>query len=52
MKDAIDPFMLQGKTIVVTGASSGIGRQCAWNCEARGASVVLLGRNRERLEEL
>jgi NAD(P)-dependent dehydrogenase (short-subunit alcohol dehydrogenase family) len=51
MKDLTDPFSLQGKIIVVTGASSGIGRQCAWSCEARGASVVLLGRNMERLEE-
>lgn len=51
MKNDQDPFSLKGKTIVVTGASSGIGRQCAWSCAARGASVILLGRNRDRLEE-
>lgn len=42
--------MLSGKTIVVTGASSGIGRACALQCAAMGARVVLLGRDRERLE--
>jgi NAD(P)-dependent dehydrogenase (short-subunit alcohol dehydrogenase family) len=44
-------FSLEGKTVLVTGASSGIGRQCAVDCAAAGARVVLVGRNQERLEE-
>lgn len=46
-----NPFSLIGKNIIVTGASSGIGRQCAISCSEMGARVVLLGRNNERLEE-
>ena len=46
-----NPFSLEGKTIVVTGASSGIGRQCAIDCSRMGAKVALVARNRERLEE-
>lgn len=45
------PFSLKGKLILVTGASSGIGRQCAITCSLMGASVVLLGRDRGRLDE-
>lgn len=45
----MNPFSLDGKRVVVTGASSGIGRQCAVACAAMGASVALLGRDRERL---
>ncbi len=44
-------FSLQGKTILVTGASSGIGRAIAVACAEAGASVVLNGRNVERLNE-
>ena len=47
----MNPFSLEGKHIVVSGASSGIGQQCAISCAAMGASVSLLGRNRERLEQ-
>lgn len=36
---------------MVTGASSGIGRQCAITCSDLGATVVLIGRNEERLSE-
>lgn len=46
-----NPFSLQGKTILVTGASSGIGRQTAIECSRMGASVVLSARNVERLQE-
>lgn len=44
-----DPFSLSGKTILVTGASSGIGRECAIAFSKRGANVILLGRNEEGL---
>lgn len=46
-----NPFSLEGKNIVVTGASSGIGQQVAINCSRMGAKVVLIGRNEERLAE-
>ena len=46
-----NPFSLEGKIIVVTGASSGIGQQVAINCSCMGAKVVLIGRNEERLAE-
>ena len=46
-----NPFSLNGKTIVVTGASSGIGRQCAIDCSRMGAKVVLIARNEQRLNE-
>lgn len=45
------PFNLTGKTIIVTGASSGIGRQCAITCSEMGATVVIFGRDTTRLEE-
>lgn len=47
-----NPFSLEGKTILVTGASSGIGHQCAIDCAKMGAKVVAIGRNQERLEEV
>lgn len=46
-----NPFSLEGKLIIVTGASSGIGRQCAISCSKMGASVALLGRDSNRLSE-
>lgn len=48
---SFNPFSLEGKTILVTGASSGIGRGTAVTCSKMGARVVLLGRNMMRLEE-
>jgi NAD(P)-dependent dehydrogenase (short-subunit alcohol dehydrogenase family) len=42
---------LQGKNIIVTGASSGIGRSCAILASRVGANVALIGRNQERLQE-
>lgn len=46
-----NPFSLEGKTILVTGASSGIGRGTAIECSKMGAKVVLSGRNEVRLHE-
>lgn len=46
-----NPFSLEGKTIVVTGASSGIGRQCAIDCSKMGAKVIAIARSEERLKE-
>lgn len=47
----MNPFTLEGKTILVTGASSGIGRSTARLCAEMGAKVMALGRNEQRLEE-
>ena len=44
-------FSLEGKTILVTGASSGIGRATAIECSKMGANVFLSARNKERLEQ-
>ena len=46
-----NPFLLEGKTILVTGASSGIGQSVAIECSKMGAKVVVTGRNKERLTE-
>ena len=47
----INPFSLDGKTILVTGASSNIGRQIAVKCSEMGAKVIATARNEERLKE-
>ena len=47
---AARPDLLQGKTILVTGASSGLGRAAALSYASHGATVLLLGRNLEKLE--
>ena len=44
-----DPARLEGKTMIVTGASSGIGQAAAVQLAALGAEVWLVGRNSERL---
>jgi NAD(P)-dependent dehydrogenase (short-subunit alcohol dehydrogenase family) len=44
-------FSLQGKTILVTGASSGIGRAIAVLCAQQGATIIMTARNKERLSE-
>ncbi len=46
-----NPFSLSGKTILVTGASSGIGQATAIECSKLGAKLVITGRNAERLQE-
>ncbi len=52
MTNIVNIFSLQGQNIIITGASSGIGRQCAATCRSQGANVFLLSRNAERLNEL
>jgi len=51
MKENKNPFDLKGKNIVITGASSGIGRQCAITCSEMGAKVTISGRDQNRLTE-
>ena len=45
-----NPFSLDGKTILVTGASSGIGQTTAISCAKMGANVVITGRDQGRLQ--
>lgn len=47
----MNPFSIQNKNIVITGASSGLGRACAILFSKLGANIVLLGRNEDRLLE-
>lgn len=47
-----NPFSLAGKTILITGATSGIGKATAIACAKSGATIVATGRNEERLNEL
>lgn len=49
--EIFNPFTLEGKTILVTGASSGIGRGIAIACSKMGAIIVINGRNERRLAE-
>lgn len=49
--NVFNPFSLEGKTILVTGASSGIGRAIAKACSQMGAKVIATGRNIQRLEQ-
>ena len=44
-----NPFSIHNKTILVTGASSGIGRGCAIILSRQGANVIISGRNKEKL---
>ena len=46
-----NPFTLKDKTVLVTGASSGIGRGIAIACSRMGANVIVTGRNKDRLRE-
>lgn len=47
----VNPFSLEGKTILVTGASSGIGQSIAQRCADFGANCIVTGRNEVRLGE-
>ena len=46
-----NPFSLTGKTVLITGASSGIGKAAAIECSKLGARIILTGRNEQRLNE-
>ena len=46
-----NPFSLENKTVLVTGASSGIGQSIAIECSKMGAKMVVTARNQERLHE-
>ena len=46
-----NPFTLGGKTILVSGASSGIGKAIAIESSKMGANVIITGRNEERLKK-
>jgi NAD(P)-dependent dehydrogenase (short-subunit alcohol dehydrogenase family) len=51
MDNLFNPFTLENKNIIVTGASSGIGQQVAVSCSKMGAKVAMIARNEVRLEE-
>ena len=44
-------FDIRGKNILITGASSGIGREIAIQCSEAGANIVITGRDVEKLKE-
>lgn len=46
-----NPYSLSGKTILITGASSGIGKATAIECSRMGARLIITGRNEERLQQ-
>ena len=46
-----NPFSLKNRTILVTGASSGIGRATAIECSRLGAHMILTGRDNSRLQQ-
>ena len=48
----VNPFSLEGRTVLVTGASSGIGRTTAIECSQMGANVIITGRDQARLDEV
>jgi NAD(P)-dependent dehydrogenase (short-subunit alcohol dehydrogenase family) len=47
----MNPFSLVGKTVLVTGASSGIGKSIAVICSQMGAKLIITGRNKNRLSQ-
>ena len=52
MEKQYNPFSLENRTVLVTGASSGIGRTTAIDCSRMGAHVIITGRDQARLDEV
>lgn len=50
MRPDFNPFSLEGKTILVVGASSGMGREIAIECSKMGARLIISARNEEKLK--
>jgi NAD(P)-dependent dehydrogenase (short-subunit alcohol dehydrogenase family) len=46
-----NPFDLKGRNILITGASSGIGRQCAVTLSRMDANIILIARREDKLRE-
>jgi NAD(P)-dependent dehydrogenase (short-subunit alcohol dehydrogenase family) len=46
-----NPFTLRNKVVLITGASSGIGRSTSIECSKLGAKLIITGRNKDRLLE-
>ena len=51
MEKPFNPFSLENKVIVISGAASGIARQCAISCSSMGARLILLDLNEDGLKE-
>jgi len=51
MTVSYNPYSLNGKIILITGASSGIGKTTSIECSKLGARLIITGRNKHRLEE-
>lgn len=51
MTRSFNPYSLKGKCILITGASSGIGKATAIECSKMGANVFIIGRNENSLDE-
>ncbi|MGU3374221.1 SDR family NAD(P)-dependent oxidoreductase [Chryseobacterium sp. M5A1_1a] len=47
----MNQFSLKDKNILITGASSGIGRSCSVECSKSGANLILIARNEEELQK-
>lgn len=47
-----NPFSLEGKKVLITGASSGIGKAAAIECANMGSKLIICGRNQERLDSV
>ena len=47
----MNQFSLEGKTVLITGSTSGIGRTTAIECSKLGAKVIVTGRSEERAQE-
>lgn len=52
MEQCFNPFSLEGKRILITGASSGIGRAIAVTASRLGAEIIAVARGEERLQAL